>query len=127
MLLYGVEDVKASRSRPGETAAVNASPEMLCVQADYSCAESVCSLFEKTMRINNTLSGFSSGQTIEQFRQACLVRITHGRFAIWLDPFRVLNPKVVMNLLPELRVSVDLMMQRRWPGGRFMCGAGRLV
>jgi hypothetical protein len=89
------------------------------VQACYSCAESVCSLFEKTIRINNTLSGFSWRQTIEQFRQARLVRITHARFAIRFDPFRVLNPKVVVNLLPELRVSVDLMMQRRWLGERF--------
>jgi hypothetical protein len=60
------------------------------------------------MRINNILSGFSSRQTIEQFRQARLVRITHGRFAIWFDPFRVLNPKVVVNLLLELSVGVDL-------------------
>jgi hypothetical protein len=79
------------------------------------------------MRINNTLSGFFSRQTIEQFRQARLVRITHGRFAIWFDPFRVLNPKVVVNLLPELRVSVDLMMQRLWLRERFQYGAGRLV
>jgi hypothetical protein len=86
--------------------------------------ESVCSLFEKTMRINNRMSGFSSPQTIEQFHQARLVRITHGRFATWLDPVRMLNPKIVVNLSPELRVSVDLMMQERWPGQRFMCGAG---
>ena len=79
------------------------------------------------MRINNTLGGFSSRQTIEQFRQARLVRITHGRFAIWFDPFRVLNPKIVVNLLPELRVSVDLMMQWRWLGERFMYGAGWFV
>ena len=79
------------------------------------------------MRINNTLSRFSSRQTIKQFRQTRLVRITHGRFAIRLDPFRVLNPKVVVNLLPELRVSVDLMMQGRWLGERFMCGTGRFA
>jgi len=29
-----------------------------------------------------------------------------------------------MNLLPELRVSVDLLMQGYWLGERFMCGAG---
>jgi hypothetical protein len=84
----------------------------------------VCSLFEKTMRINNRLGGFSSPQTIEQFHQARLIRVALGRFAIWLDPFRVLNPEIVVNLLPELHVSMDLMMQRHWPGGRFMCGAG---
>jgi hypothetical protein len=83
------------------------------------------------MRINNRLSGFSPRQTprqtIEQFHQARLVRITHGRFAIWRDPFGVLDPKVVVNLLPELRVSVDLMMQGRWLGERFMCGTGRFA
>jgi hypothetical protein len=79
------------------------------------------------MRINNRLSGFSSPQTIEQFHQARLVRIAHGRFAIWFDPFRVLNPEVVVNLLPELHVSMDLMMQRRWPGERFTCGPGWFV
>jgi hypothetical protein len=75
------------------------------------------------MRINNRFSGFSSRQSIEQFHQPRLVRITHGRFAAWLDPFRVLNPKIVVNLLPELRVSVDLLMLGRWLGERFMCRA----
>jgi len=41
-------------------------------------SESVCSLFEKTMRINYRLGGFSSPQTIEHFNEARLVRITHG-------------------------------------------------
>jgi hypothetical protein len=36
----------------------------------------------------------------------------------------MLHPEIVVNLLPELRVSVDLMMQGRWLGGRVMCGAG---
>jgi hypothetical protein len=63
---------------------------------------SVCSLFEKTMRINNGLAGFSSRQTSERFHEARLVRITHGRFAIWLDPFGMLDPEVVVNLLPQL-------------------------
>ena len=79
------------------------------------------------MRINNRVSGFSPRQTIEQFHKARLVRITHGRFAIWLDPFGVLNPKVVVNLLPELHVSVDLMRRGRWPAERFMGGAGWFV
>ena len=76
--------------------------------------ELVCSLFEKPMRINNRLSGFSPHQTIQQFHQARLVRITHGRFAIWPDPVGVLNPKVVVNLLPELGVGVDLMRHNNW-------------
>jgi hypothetical protein len=79
------------------------------------------------MRINNSVSGFSAPQIIEQFHQARLVRVAHGRFAIWLDPVRVLNPEVVVNLLPELHVSMDLMMQRRWPGERFIRRAGWFV
>jgi hypothetical protein len=79
------------------------------------------------MRINNRLSGFSPRQTIEQFHQARLVRITHGRFAIWRDPFGVLDPKVVVNLLPELHVSVDFMRRGLWPNERFMSGAGWFV
>jgi hypothetical protein len=86
--------------------------------------ESVCSLFEKTMRINNRVGGFSSRQTIEQFHEPRLVRITHGGFAIWLDPFRMLDPEVFANLLPELRVGVDSMRRGRWLGERFMGGAG---
>jgi hypothetical protein len=36
----------------------------------------------------------------------------------------VLNPEIVVDLLPELHVSVDLLMQGRWLGEGFMCGAG---
>jgi hypothetical protein len=61
---------------------------------------------------------------MEQCHEARLVRIAHGRFAIWLDPFRVLNPEIVVDLLPELHISADLMMQGRWLGERFICGAG---
>jgi hypothetical protein len=39
----------------------------------------------------------------------------------------VLNPKVVVNLLPEFHVSVDLMRRGRLPGDRFMGGAGWFV
>jgi hypothetical protein len=76
------------------------------------------------MRINNGLRRFSSPQAVEQLHQACLVRITHGRFAIWLDPFGMLNPEVVVNLLPELGVGVDLMMRGRCRGETFVGGTG---
>ena len=49
-----------------------------------------------------------SRQSIELFRETRLVRITHGGFAAWLDPFGMLDPQVVVNLLPEFGVSVDL-------------------
>ena len=53
--------------------AFSASSESVREQASYRCAESVCSVFEKTMRINNSVSGFASRQTIEQFHEARLI------------------------------------------------------
>jgi len=37
----------------------------------------------------------------ELFHEARLIGITHGGFAICLDPFGMLDPEVVVNLLPE--------------------------
>ena len=37
---------------------------------------------------------------LEQFHQARFVRITRGRLAIWLDPFGMLDPQVIVNLFP---------------------------
>jgi len=46
-------------------------------------------------------------QDIECFRQARFVRITHGRLAIWLDPFRMLDPQVIVNLFSQIRVRME--------------------
>jgi len=35
----------------------------------------------------------------------------------------MLNPQVIMNLLPELRIGVDLTGRNRWVGKRFMADA----
>ena len=48
------------------------------------------------------LVGSLSRQGIELFHQACFVEVTFGAFAIGLDPFGMLDPQVVVNLLPEL-------------------------
>jgi hypothetical protein len=79
------------------------------------------------MRINNRLAGFSSPQTIEQFQEARLVRITHGGFAIWLDPFGMLDPEVVVNLVPKLAVGVDFVRHGHRLAGRFNYGARRFI
>jgi hypothetical protein len=47
-------------------------------------------------------------QDIECFHQARLVRITHGRLAIWLDPLGMLDPQVVVNLFPQVCVRIKL-------------------
>lgn len=54
-------------------------------------------------------------QNIQRFHQARLVRITHGRLAIRLDPFGVLNPKVVMNLFPQVCVRIELVKHTNGP------------
>ena len=79
------------------------------------------------MTSSDRLVGSPLHQRIEQFHQARVVRITHGGFAIWLDPFGMLGPQVVVNLLPELGVGVDLVRRANWLGERFKRGAGRLV
>jgi len=60
------------------------------------------------MRSSDRFIGSHSRESVEQFHETRLVRITYGGFAIWLDPFGMLNPQVVVKLLPELGVGVDL-------------------
>ena len=60
------------------------------------------------MRTSDRLVGSRLRQCIEQFDETRLVRVTSGGFAIWLDPFGMLDPQIVVNLSPELAVSMDL-------------------
>jgi hypothetical protein len=84
-------------------------------------------MFERAMNISDTFVGSRSSKTVEQFHQARLVRITNGTFAIWLDPFGMLNPEVVVNLLPKLGVGVDFVRVGHWFAERFNHGARRLI
>ena len=61
------------------------------------------------MKSNDPLLGSFSPYRMEQFHETRLVRIAHGTAAIWLNPFGMLDPKIVVNLLPKLGVGVDLM------------------
>ena len=63
---------------------------------------------------------------VEQFHEARLVRITRGGFAIWLDPFGMLDPQVVVNLQAKLGVRVNLVRCDACSGEIFECGVGRL-
>jgi hypothetical protein len=54
------------------------------------------------MRSSDRLGGSPSRQSIEYFHEA------HGGFAIWLDPFGIFDPQVVVNPLPEFGVVMDL-------------------
>jgi len=45
---------------------------------------------------------------IEQFAEAGLISITHWTFAVRLNPFGMLDPKIVVDLLPEFAVGVRL-------------------
>ena len=77
--------------------------------------------------MSDRLVGSCPPKRVEQFYETCLVRIAHGTLAIWLDPFGMLDPEVVVNLLPELGVSVDLVRQGRWLGETFRRRGGRFV
>lgn len=50
------------------------------------------------IRMHGFLVGFHGFRGIEQFQQARLVRITQWRIAIWLDPFGVLDPQIIVDL-----------------------------
>ena len=60
--------------------------------------------------------GSASRRSVEQFHKARFVRIAQGAFAVWLDPFGMLDPQIVVNLLPKLGVGVDLVMHEHWLG-----------
>jgi hypothetical protein len=79
------------------------------------------------MKSNDPLVGSPSSYCIEQFHETRLIRIAHRTVAIWLNPFGMLDPEIVVNLLPKLGVGVDLMRFERWLGDRFRRSAGRFV
>ena len=66
------------------------------------------------MNISDRLVGSRSRECIEQFHEAHLVRITDGGLAIWLNPFGMLDAKVVVNLFPKLGVGEDLVRHGNW-------------
>ncbi len=67
------------------------------------------------MRRNDRSVGSPSRQSVKHLREARLVRIAHGGFAIGLNPFGMLDSEIVVNLLLELGVRVDLMRHGNWP------------
>jgi hypothetical protein len=64
------------------------------------------------MNVSGSFVGSRPPKTVELFHQTRLVRITHGTFAIWLDPLGMLDPEIVVNLLPELAVTMDFVRHR---------------
>src|SRR5262245_66013314 len=66
-------------------------------------------------------------QHIECFHQARLVRITHGRLAIWLDPFGMLDAQVVMNLLPQICVRMELIKHNHCSVSLLWCHGLRVI
>ena len=60
------------------------------------------------MNISGSFVGSRSPKTVDLFHQARLVRITHGTFAIWLDPFGMLDPQIVMDLFAQFCVGTEL-------------------
>jgi len=69
----------------------------------------ICS--EGALRRSDRLVGTPSRQSVELFQEA------HGGFAIWLDPFGMLDPQVAVNLLPAPGVVDERSCRERtkWP------------
>jgi hypothetical protein len=84
-------------------------------------------MFKRAMKISDSFAGSRSPKTVEIFHQARLVRITHRALAIWLDPFGMLDPEVVVNLSPKLDVGVDFVGRAHWFAERFNHGARRFI
>ena len=81
---------------------------------DKSLASSYCRL-QCAMRRKDRSVRSPSRQSVDHFREARVVRIAHGRFAIWFDPFGMLHPQIVVNLLLEFGVRVDWMRHGNRP------------
>src|SRR5947208_16369518 len=79
------------------------------------------------MNVSDSFVESRSPKTVKLFYQARFVRITHGALAVWLDPFGMLDPEVVVNLLPKLGVGVDFVRRGHWFAERFNHGARRLI
>ena len=67
------------------------------------------------MRGKDGSVGSLSRQSAEHFREARVVRITLWGFAIWLDPFGMLDSQIAVNLLLEFGVRVNWMRHGNWP------------
>ena len=60
------------------------------------------------MNVSDSFVGSRSPKTVEFFHQARLVRITGWTFTIWLDPFGMLNPQIVVHLFAQVCVRMEL-------------------
>ena len=67
---------------------------------------------QERLKNERRLSGFGwagPSTKFEELVQARLVKIAHWRVATWLDPFGMLLPQVIVNLLLKLGHGVDSM------------------
>jgi len=78
-----------ARHRPGETVHFTVAPEQLI------------RLFRPGASGIVLRQGILPGvPRVEDFRETRFVKIAHGGFTIWLDPFGMLDPQIVVNLFP---------------------------
>ena len=84
-------------------------------------------MFGVAIRSFNRRVRSPSRPNAEQFDKARFVRIAQGAFPVWLDPFGMLDPQIIVNLLPKLGIGVDLVRHSHWLGERLKGGVGRFV
>ena len=80
------------------------------------------SLFECALRSDRLVES-SSRESVELFHEV------HGGFAIWLDPFGMLDPQVAVNLLPAPGVVDERLCRERtkWPSEGLPKGGTQLL
>ena len=71
-----------------------------------------------TWKISFPGVGSPSRESIELFRETHLIRITHGGFAIWLDPIAMFLTQRVVDLAPKVNVFLDF-AKKDWRSVRF--------
>jgi hypothetical protein len=49
----------------------------------------------------------------QQFHEPCFVGVAYRTFAVWFDPFRMLNPEIIVDLLAKFRVRAGLVVNAR--------------
>ena len=66
-------------------------------------------LLDRAMDRSNRFIGLGPHIVVQELGETGFVKIAHRAFTIWFNPFRVLRPKIVMDLKLERGKGIDRM------------------
>jgi hypothetical protein len=73
------------------------------------------------MNRSNGFVGLGPHVVVQELGETGFVKITHRAFTIRFNPFRMLRPKIVMNLKLERGKGIDRMRPDNWHGQGCSC------